>query len=121
MPGASLQPGHETAYRRIVDFVHDFSAAKIGLQLGHSGRKGSTRLMWEGIDEPLTAGNWPVGRLGAALPPGRTRCRESSRVAEMGEIREQFVQSAEMGLRPGSTCSSCTARTATCSPASSRR
>ena len=61
-PGCTglYEPEHETAYRRIVDFVHDFSTAKIGLQLGHSGRKGSTKLMWEGIDEPLPAGNWPV-------------------------------------------------------------
>ncbi|MTE24227.1 bifunctional salicylyl-CoA 5-hydroxylase/oxidoreductase [Microbacterium sp. ZXX196] len=46
------------AYRRITDYVHAQSSARIGAQLGHSGRKGSTRLMWEGIDEPLTEGGW---------------------------------------------------------------
>lgn len=45
-------------WRRITDFVHANSTAKIGLQLGHSGRKGSTKLMWEGIDQPLESGNW---------------------------------------------------------------
>ena len=50
-----------------------------------------------------------------------TRCRASSRVAELDEIREQFVASAARAAGPGSTCSSCTARTATCCPASSRR
>src|SRR5699024_7147413 len=45
-------------WRRITDFVHASSTAKIGLQLGHSGRKGSTKLMWEGIDQPLESGNW---------------------------------------------------------------
>ena len=46
-------------------------AAKIGCQLGHSGRKGSTKLMWEGIDEPLEQGNWEVvAAVAAALPAG---------------------------------------------------
>jgi anthraniloyl-CoA monooxygenase len=50
----------EAAWTRIVDFVHANSGTKFCLQLGHAGRKGSTRLMWEGIDEPLPAGNWPI-------------------------------------------------------------
>ncbi|GLY92026.1 bifunctional salicylyl-CoA 5-hydroxylase/oxidoreductase [Actinoallomurus iriomotensis] len=48
------------AYRRVTDFVHSRTTGKIGVQLGHSGRKGSTRLMWEGIDQPLTEDNWEV-------------------------------------------------------------
>ncbi|MBA2552717.1 MAG: FAD-dependent monooxygenase, partial [Geodermatophilaceae bacterium] len=50
----------EVSWRRITSFIHDSTGAKVGLQLGHSGRKGSTRLMWEGIDEPLADGNWEV-------------------------------------------------------------
>src|SRR5207237_5386827 len=50
------KPEHESAWRRIVDFVHNNSSAKIALQLGHSGRKGSTKLAWEGMDEPLDTG-----------------------------------------------------------------
>ena len=50
----------EAAWKRIVDFVHANSAAKICMQLGHAGRKGATQLMWEGIDQPLEAGAWPI-------------------------------------------------------------
>src|SRR5215469_4887740 len=53
---------HTCQWRRITDLVHGQSAAKIGIQLGHSGRKGSTKLMWEGMDQPLAEGNWPLGR-----------------------------------------------------------
>src|ERR1700759_1761687 len=67
-PEGGITPGRAGLYtdeqmrhwRRISGFVHTESEAKIALQLGHSGRKGSTKLMWEGIDEPLPEGNWPV-------------------------------------------------------------
>jgi anthraniloyl-CoA monooxygenase len=94
-------PEHETGWRRIVDFVHERSTARIGLQLGHSGRKGSTRLMWEGMDEPLPDGNWeivapsPIAYAAANQIP-----RELSRDA-MDEIREQFVRAAAAGERAG--------------------
>jgi len=51
---------HVDAWRRIVDYVHRESPAKIGIQLSHAGRKGSTRLLWEGEDQPLPEGNWPL-------------------------------------------------------------
>lgn len=50
----------EAAWRRIVEFVHARSAVRIGLQLGHAGRKGSTRPLWEGLSLPLAEGNWPL-------------------------------------------------------------
>ena len=50
----------EAAWKRIADFVHGNSAAKFCLQLGHSGRKGATKLMWEGMDERLPSGEWPI-------------------------------------------------------------
>src|SRR5438034_8025282 len=67
-PEARISPGdtglwNETqrdAFKRIVDFCHANSKAKICMQLGHSGRKGSTQLGWERMDHPLDAGNWPV-------------------------------------------------------------
>ena len=61
-PGcAGIWTDDETqAWRRLTDFVHAESAAKIGVQIGHSGRKGSTKVMREGIDEPLADGNWEV-------------------------------------------------------------
>jgi anthraniloyl-CoA monooxygenase len=51
---------HVGAWKRIVDFVHGHTPAKIGIQLGHAGRKGATRLMWEGDSEPLEQGGWEL-------------------------------------------------------------
>ncbi len=51
---------HTQAWQRIVEFVHANSDAKIALQLGHAGAKGSTRCAWDGIDQPLPEGNWPL-------------------------------------------------------------
>ncbi len=115
-------PEHEAAWQRIVSFVHGSSDARIGLQLGHSGRKGATKLMWQGMDQPLTTGTWPVCAsvappLSAGPEPGAARAD----VAEMRQILAQFVASRRPPTEPGSTCSSCTARTATCCRRSSRR
>ena len=94
-------PEHTAAWKRIVDFVHERSRAKICLQLGHSGPKGSTKLMWEGMDEPLDAGNWDlVGPSALPYAPGNAVPRELAR-AEMDEIREAFVRAARMGLQAG--------------------
>ncbi|VCU70812.1 NADPH dehydrogenase [Pigmentiphaga humi] len=54
------RPGHTDAWKRIVDFVHRNTDARIAMQLGHAGPKGSTRLAWEGTDQPLESGNWPL-------------------------------------------------------------
>src|SRR5467141_953909 len=61
-PGCTgmYKPEHATAWKRIVDFVHAHSRAKIAIQLGHAGRKASTRLSWDGDSEPLPSGNWPI-------------------------------------------------------------
>ena len=53
-------PEHTVAWKRIVDWVHANSDCKFAMQIGHAGAKASTRLAWEGIDQPLPAGNWPV-------------------------------------------------------------
>jgi anthraniloyl-CoA monooxygenase len=92
---------HGAAWKRIVDFVHAWSGAKICLQLGHSGPKGSTKLMWEGMDEPLSEDNWPVvGPSAIPYAPQSQVPRELSR-AEMDAIREAFVRSARMALDAG--------------------
>jgi anthraniloyl-CoA monooxygenase len=92
---------HEDAWRRIVDFVHAETDAKIGLQLGHSGRKGSTRLMWEGIDQPLPSGNWEVcGPSAIPYSPANQTPRELT-VSDLAAIRDQFVASARAGARAG--------------------
>jgi anthraniloyl-CoA monooxygenase len=58
--GGLYRDDHVAPWRRIVDFVHRTTDAKIGAQIGHSGRKGATKLMWEGMDEPLDEGGWPL-------------------------------------------------------------
>ncbi|MEV0744146.1 bifunctional salicylyl-CoA 5-hydroxylase/oxidoreductase [Streptomyces sp. NPDC050273] len=84
------------AWTRIADFVHTGSpGTAIGIQLGHSGRKGSTKLMWEGIDQPLDHGNWP---LAAASPlpyaPGVNQTPHALDRAGLDAVREQFASAA---------------------------
>jgi anthraniloyl-CoA monooxygenase len=92
---------HEAAWQRIVAFVHANSAAKICLQLGHAGRKGATKLMWDGMDRPLDEGAWPVISA-SALPyyPDSQTPREMTR-AEMDRVKAEFVAAAERGMRAG--------------------
>jgi anthraniloyl-CoA monooxygenase len=91
----------QDSWGRVVDFVHGNSTAKIGIQLGHSGRKGSTRLMWLGIDEPLEEGGWPVvGPSPIAYGPDNQIPREISR-AEMDVVRDEFVAAAERAAAAG--------------------
>jgi len=61
-PGCTgiYKPEHVAHWKHIVSWVHANTRTKIGLQLGHSGRKGSTKKMWEGSDRPLESGNWPI-------------------------------------------------------------
>src|SRR4029077_12651406 len=67
-PDARITPGcpglwnaqQRDGWKRIVDFVHGQTDAKIAMQLGHAGAKGSTRVPWEGEDLPLAEGNWPL-------------------------------------------------------------
>jgi anthraniloyl-CoA monooxygenase len=92
----------QAAWRRVTDFVHTNTSARIGLQLGHSGGKGSTKLMWEGIDQPLDAGNWEV--VGPSPVPYREGVNQVPREltrAEMDTIREEFVDSARRGAEAG--------------------
>ncbi|MGC5616859.1 bifunctional salicylyl-CoA 5-hydroxylase/oxidoreductase [Georgenia sp. Z1491] len=89
------------AWGRVVDYVHAHSRAAIGVQLGHSGRKGSTRLMWEGIDEPLESHNWEtVAPSPIPYGPGNAAPREITR-AEMDEIREDFVAATRRAAEAG--------------------
>ncbi|WP_230530847.1 bifunctional salicylyl-CoA 5-hydroxylase/oxidoreductase [Microvirga roseola] len=91
----------EAAWKRIVDFVHANSAAKICLQLGHAGRKGATKLMWEGIDRPLESGAWDICSA-SPIPyfPDSKVPRQATR-ADMDLVKSQFVAAAERGDRAG--------------------
>ncbi|MGC1760154.1 MAG: bifunctional salicylyl-CoA 5-hydroxylase/oxidoreductase, partial [Candidatus Cybelea sp.] len=94
-------PEHVDAWKRIVGFVHGSSRTKICLQLGHSGPKGSTKLMWEGMDQPLDAENWPV--VGPSAIPYAPINQVPSELSnpEMDAILAAFVRAAEMGLAAG--------------------
>lgn len=94
-------PEHEAAWKRLTDFVHAETDAKICCQIGHSGRKGSTRIGWEGMDRPLTEGNWEIISA-SAIPWSEENAvpKEATR-ADMDRIRDEFVSAAEMAARAG--------------------
>jgi anthraniloyl-CoA monooxygenase len=94
-------PEHETAWKRIVDFVHRETDAQICCQLGHSGAKGSTQLGWEEMDTPLPAGNWPL--ISASNIPWSPRNQIPRRMdrADMDRVTGEFVSAAQMAERAG--------------------
>ena len=94
-------PDHEAAWKRITDFVHAETAAKICCQIGHSGPKGSTRIGWEGMDAPLEQGNWPLlAASDVSWSPGNQVPKPMDR-ADMDRVRDQFVTATEMADRAG--------------------
>lgn len=89
------------AFKRIVDFVHASSSAKIGLQLGHSGPKGSTQVGWEGTDEPLVQGNWPL-MAASALPYGEQNQTPHAMTREdMQAMTLHFVSATQRAIEAG--------------------
>ena len=95
------EPAHEAAWKRLVDFIHSETSAKVCIQLGHAGAKGSTQLGWETMDAPLPSGNWPV--MAASATPWSTDNqvpREMSR-ADMNQVRDQFAAAAQAAERAG--------------------
>lgn len=92
---------HLAAWRRIVEFAHDNSQARMCLQLGHSGGKGSTRVGWEGMDQPLESGNWPViAASDVPWSPANQTPRPMTR-ADMDRVRDAFVGATEMAEAAG--------------------
>jgi anthraniloyl-CoA monooxygenase len=90
------------AWRRIVEFVHKESPARICLQLGHAGRKGSTQLGWQEADHPLTAGNWPLWAP-SPLPylAGISQVPREMAPPQMDAVKCDFVRAAELGAAAG--------------------
>ncbi|MEI9994221.1 MAG: hypothetical protein WDM91_06480 [Rhizomicrobium sp.] len=92
----------EDDWKRLVEFVHRTTPAKMALQLGHAGRKGSTDVPERGADLPMRAGNWPIY---SASPLAYFEDRSDTPVAldraKMDEVRESFVASARRGARAG--------------------
>ncbi len=108
-PAGRITPGctgmytaeQEESWRRITGFVHEQTSAKIGIQLGHSGRKGSTRLMWEGMDDPLPDGNWEVCGPSAIPYKAAGQTPHELDFDELREIKGQFVAAAQAAARAG--------------------
>lgn len=92
----------EAAWRRITAFIHANSDAKVGVQLGHAGRKGATRLAWEGIDQPLATGGWPIISA-SALPyiPGVSATPRAMDRADMDRVRDEFVAATRRACTAG--------------------
>ena len=102
-PGCTglYEPQHEAAWRRLTDFVHAETAAKICCQIGHSGRKGSTQLGWEQIDAPLAEGNWPVMSASAIAWSGRNAVPKAMDRNDMDVVIAQFEAATQMAQRAG--------------------
>ena len=94
-------PEHEAAWKRIVDFIHAETEAKVAIQLGHSGPKGSTQLGWQEMDAPLPDGNWEVVSASPVPWSPRNQVPRALTRGDMDEIREQYVRAAEMAVRAG--------------------
>jgi anthraniloyl-CoA monooxygenase len=110
-PDARITPGcpglwneaQRDGWRRIVDHVHAHTDAKIGLQLGHAGPKGSTNAPWDGdgADRPLPSDNWPL------IAPSALPYLEDGQVpramtrADMDRVRDDFVESTRLAAEAG--------------------
>ncbi|WP_288016272.1 bifunctional salicylyl-CoA 5-hydroxylase/oxidoreductase [Blastomonas sp.] len=94
-------PEHVAGWKRITDFVHHNSKAKMCLQLGHSGAKGSTKLGWEGMDEPLDSGNWPLIAASDVPWSDANQTPRPMTRADMDMVRDQFVAATRMAIDAG--------------------
>ncbi len=94
-------PEHEAAWKRIADFVHAETPAKICCQIGHSGRKGSTQLGWQDSEAPLKSGNWPLMSASAIPWSPRNQMPKAMDRGDMAEVKAQFVAATEMAVRAG--------------------
>jgi len=96
------KPAHTAAFKRIADWIHDNTDAKFAIQIGHAGAKASTRRAWDGIDQPLPEGNWP---LVSASPQqyleGVSQVSRAMTRADMDEVTAQFVASARAADEAG--------------------
>ncbi len=102
-PGCAgmYKPEHVNAWKRIVDFVHDNSDAKIGMQLGHAGRKGATKLAWDGMDEPLEAGAWELISASALPYLPHSQVPRAMTRDDLARVRNEFVRATRLAAEAG--------------------
>ena len=89
------------AWTRIVDFVHARTPAKFGIQLGHAGRKGATRVAWEGIDEPLDSGAWPLISASALPYLAHSQKPKAMDLSDMERVKADFVRATRLAATTG--------------------
>ena len=108
-PDARITPGclglwndaQAEGFKRIVDFVHTQTPAKFGIQLGHAGRKGATRVAWEGIDEPLVSGGWPLISASPLPYLPHSQTPKAMDRADMDRVRDDFVAATKRAAATG--------------------
>jgi anthraniloyl-CoA monooxygenase len=92
---------HVVAWKRIVDFAHEHGGCAMGAQIGHSGRKGSTKLMWERMDEPLDDGNWPVIAPSALRYGPRNQVPRAMTRDDMDVVAAEFERAVRGAIAAG--------------------
>ncbi|WFU08050.1 bifunctional salicylyl-CoA 5-hydroxylase/oxidoreductase [Rhizobium sp. CB3090] len=108
-PDARITPGclglwneeQAAQWRRLVEFVHSNSAAKVGVQLGHAGRKGATKVAWEGIDQPVAEGEWPLISASAVPYLKNSQVPKAMDRADMDRVKADFVRATELAITTG--------------------
>ncbi|MEM9060429.1 MAG: bifunctional salicylyl-CoA 5-hydroxylase/oxidoreductase [Pseudomonadota bacterium] len=94
-------PEHEIAWKRVTDFIHAETDAKVCAQIGHAGRKGSTQVGWEEMDAPLREGNWSLLSASAIPWSERNQMPKAMDRDDMDQVRDQFVAATAMADRAG--------------------
>ncbi|WP_018897985.1 bifunctional salicylyl-CoA 5-hydroxylase/oxidoreductase [Rhizobium sp. 2MFCol3.1] len=108
-PDARITPGclglwndeQAAGWRRFVEFVHANSAAKVGIQIGHAGRKGSTKVAWEGIDQPVEEGGWPLLSASALPYLKNSQVPKAMDRADMDRVLADHVRTAKYAADVG--------------------
>jgi anthraniloyl-CoA monooxygenase len=108
-PDARITPGclglwseeQADGWRRVVDFVHGNSSAKFGIQLGHAGRKGATKVAWEGIDQPVTEGEWSLISASALPYLKHSQVPKAMDRADMDRVKADHVRATELAATTG--------------------
>jgi anthraniloyl-CoA monooxygenase len=93
--------GQVSGWTRFVDFVHENSAAKVGIQLGHAGAKGATKLAWEGADQPLDEGGWPLISASALPYLPHSQVPKAMDRADMDRVKADFVSATHRAAETG--------------------
>ncbi|MCH8550332.1 MAG: bifunctional salicylyl-CoA 5-hydroxylase/oxidoreductase [Natronospirillum sp.] len=89
------------AWQRLVDFVHAETDAKLCMQLGHAGPKGSTQLGWETMDAPLPEGNWPIMAASEVPWSPDNQVPKAMTRSDMDQVKAEFVHAAQLAEQAG--------------------